>query len=40
MSVAVFVSASMAMRFDGGMIRKDGIFLPKDLKPLKPPNLK
>ena len=26
--------------FDGELIRKDGIFLPKDLKPLNPANLK
>jgi aminopeptidase len=26
--------------FDGELIRKDGIFLPKDLKPLNPQNLK
>lgn len=26
--------------FDGKLIRKDGLFLPKDLKPLNPPNLK
>ena len=26
--------------FDGELIRKDGIFLPKDLRPLNPQNLK
>jgi len=26
--------------FDGELIRKDGVFLPKDLKPLNPANLK
>jgi aminopeptidase len=26
--------------FDGELIRKDGRFLPKDLKPLNPENLK
>ncbi len=26
--------------FDGELIRKDGQFLPKDLKALNPPNLK
>ena len=26
--------------FDGELIRKDGMFLPKDLKPLNPANLK
>jgi aminopeptidase len=25
--------------FDGELIRKDGLFLPKDLKPLNPENL-
>jgi len=29
-----------AVWFDGELIRKDGIFLPKDLKPLNPQNLK
>jgi aminopeptidase len=28
------------VRFDGELIRKDGLFLPKDLKPLNPKNLK
>ncbi len=28
------------VRFDGELIRKDGLFLPKDLKPLNPQNLK
>jgi len=26
--------------FDGELIRKDGLFVPKDLKPLNPANLK
>jgi len=26
--------------FDGDLIRKDGMFLPKDLQPLNPKNLK
>ena len=29
-----------AVWFDGELIRKDGIFLTKDLKPLNPQNLK
>ena len=28
------------VRFDGELIRKDGLFVPKDLKPLNPENLK
>jgi aminopeptidase len=28
------------VRFDGELIRKDGLFLPKDLRPLNPKNLK
>ena len=28
------------IRFDGELIRKDGMFVPKDLKPLNPENLK
>jgi len=28
------------VRFDGELIRKDGVFLPKDLQPLNPENLK
>ena len=37
---AGFIACGGEVWFDGELIRKDGMFVPKDLKPLNPENLK